>query len=169
MLYSYSSLCRKWRWVVWIFYFLRRYCDFRLQDYMGHWITTLFVFELWTSKFNMNIDIIMFLIRRTMKTSLWKKVNCTNTLKKRKARGHQLLSMLLSKRRHHVQIIQGDLEAETPILWLPDAKSWLIEKHPDAGKDWGQEEKGKTEDGMVGWHHQLNGHGFGWTPGVGDG
>ena len=60
-------------------------------------------------------------------------------------------------------------EAETPILWLPDAKSWLIGKDPDAGKDWGQEEKGTTEDEMVGWHHQHNGHGFGWTLGVGDG
>ena len=62
-----------------------------------------------------------------------------------------------------------DVEAETPILWLPDAKSWLIWKDPDAGKDWGQEEKGMTEDEMVGWHHQLDGHGFGWTQGVGDG
>ena len=62
-----------------------------------------------------------------------------------------------------------DVEAETPILWPPDVKSWLIEKDPDAGKDWGQEEKGMTEDEMFGWHHQLDGHGFGWTPGVGDG
>ena len=62
-----------------------------------------------------------------------------------------------------------DVEAETPILWPPDVKSWLIWKDPDAGKDWGQGEKGVTEDEMVGWHHQLNGHGFGWTPGVGDG
>ena len=54
-------------------------------------------------------------------------------------------------------------------LWPPDAKSWLIWKDPDGGKDWGQEEKGTTEDEMVGWHHRLNGHGFGWTPGVGDG
>ena len=53
------------------------------------------------------------------------------------------------------------LEAETPILWPPDAKSWLTGKDPDAGKDWGQEEKGTTEDEMVGWHHQLNGHEFG--------
>ena len=50
-----------------------------------------------------------------------------------------------------------DAEAETPILWPPDAKSWLIWKDPDAGKDWGQKEKGMTEDEMVGWHHQLNG------------
>ena len=62
-----------------------------------------------------------------------------------------------------------DVEAETPIVWSPDAKSWLIGKHPDSGKDWRQEEKGTTEDEMVGWHHQLNGHGFGWTPGAGDG
>ena len=62
-----------------------------------------------------------------------------------------------------------DIEAETPILWAPDVKSWLIWKDPDAGKDWGQEEKGMTKDEMVGWHHQLNGHGFRWTLGVGDG
>ena len=61
-----------------------------------------------------------------------------------------------------------DVEAEAPILWPPDAKSWLIWKDPDAGKDAGQEEKGATEE-MVGWHHQLNGHGFGWTLAVGDG
>ena len=67
-----------------------------------------------------------------------------------------------------VFIGRTDAEAETPILWPPDAKSWLIWKDPDAGKDWGQE-KGTTEDEMVGWHHRLNGHGFGWTPGVGDG
>ena len=54
-----------------------------------------------------------------------------------------------------------DVEAETPIFWPHDAKSWLIWKHPDVGKDWGQEEKGTTEDEMVGWHHQLNGHEFG--------
>ena len=67
-----------------------------------------------------------------------------------------------------VFIGRTDVEAETPILRPPDAKSWLIWKDPDAGKDWGQEEKGKTEDEMVGWHHWLDGHGFGWTPGVGD-
>ena len=62
-----------------------------------------------------------------------------------------------------------DVEAETPVLWPPDAKSWLIWKDPDAGKDWGQEEKGMTEEEMVGWHHWLNGCGFEWTSGVGDG
>ena len=62
-----------------------------------------------------------------------------------------------------------DAEAETPIIWLPDDKSQLIRKDPDSGKDWRQKEKGMTEDEMVGWHHQLNGHEFGWTLGVGDG
>ena len=61
-----------------------------------------------------------------------------------------------------------DVEAETPVLWPPDAKSWFIGKDPDARKDLGQE-KGMTEDETVGWHHRHNGHGFGWTPGVGDG
>ena len=68
-----------------------------------------------------------------------------------------------------VFIGRTDVEAETPVLWPPDVKSWLIWKDPDAGKDWGQEEKGTTEDEMVGWHHRLNGHGFGWILGVGDG
>ena len=62
-----------------------------------------------------------------------------------------------------------DAEAETPVLWPPDGKSWLIGKDPDAGKGWGQEEKRMTEDELVGWHHWLDGHGFGWTLGVGDG
>ena len=53
-----------------------------------------------------------------------------------------------------------DAEAETPILWPPDAKNWLTGKDPDAGQDWGQEEKGTTEDEMVGWNHWLNGHEF---------
>ena len=55
---------------------------------------------------------------------------------------------------------ETDAEAEAPVLWPPDVKSWLIEKDPDAGKDW-RHEKGTTEDEMVGWHHWLNGHGFG--------
>ena len=61
-----------------------------------------------------------------------------------------------------------DVEAETPILWLPHAKSWLIGKDPDAGKDRRQEEKGMTEDEMVGWHHRLDGHEFEQAPGVGE-
>ena len=66
-------------------------------------------------------------------------------------------------------ISRTDSEAETPILWPPDVKSWLIWKDPDAGKDWGQEEKGTTEDEMAGWHHWLDGRESEWTLGVGDG
>ena len=58
---------------------------------------------------------------------------------------------------------RNDVEAETPILWIPNAKSSLIWKDPDAGKDWGQEKKETTKDEMVVWHHWLDGHGFGWT------
>ena len=68
-----------------------------------------------------------------------------------------------------VFIGRNDAEAETPIVWSPYVKSWLIGKDPDAGKDWRQEEKGMTEDEMVGWHHWFNGHEFEWTLGVGDG
>ena len=68
-----------------------------------------------------------------------------------------------------VFIGRTDAEAESPVLWAPLAKSWLIGKDPDAGRDWRQEEKGTTEDEMAGWHHQLDAHEFGWTPGVGDG
>ena len=62
-----------------------------------------------------------------------------------------------------------DAEAEAPILWPPDAKSWLIGKDPDAGKDWRWKEKGMTEDEMVGWHHQLSGYDFEQAPGDGEG
>ena len=63
----------------------------------------------------------------------------------------------------------GRTKVETPILWPSHAKSWLIGKDPDAGRDWGQEKKGMTEDEMAGWHHQIDGHEFGWNPGGGDG
>ena len=62
-----------------------------------------------------------------------------------------------------------DAEAETPILWPPDSKNWLFGKDPAAGKDWKWEEKGTTEDKMVGWHYQLDGHEFEQAPGVGNG
>ena len=66
-------------------------------------------------------------------------------------------------------IEKTDAEAEAPILWPPYAKSWLIGKDPDTGKDWGQEEKGTTEDEMIGWHHRLNGQEFEQTLGDGEG
>ena len=62
-----------------------------------------------------------------------------------------------------------DVEAETPIIWPPDANSLLIWKDPDVWKVWSEDEKGTAEDEMVGWHHLLNGHEFGWSQGVGDG
>jgi len=62
-----------------------------------------------------------------------------------------------------------DAEAETTILWPPHGKSWLIGKDHDAGRDWGQDEKGTTEDEMAGWHHWLNADEFEWTPGISDG
>ena len=64
---------------------------------------------------------------------------------------------------------RNDAETETPTLWPPHVKGWLIGKDSDAGRDWGQEEKGMTEDEMAGWHHWLDGHESEWTPGVGDG
>ena len=64
---------------------------------------------------------------------------------------------------------KNDAKAETPVFWSPHAKSWLIGKDSDAGRDWGQEEKGMTEDEMAGWHHWLDGCESEWTPGVGDG
>ena len=68
-----------------------------------------------------------------------------------------------------ILIRKTDAEAETPILWLPNAKNWPFGKDPDAGKDWRQEEKGITEDEMVAWHHRLDGHEFEQALGVGDG
>ena len=68
-----------------------------------------------------------------------------------------------------VFIGRTDAEAETSVLWPPDAKRWLIWKDPDVGRDWRQEEKGTTEDEMVRWHHWLDGHEFEQAPGVGDG
>ena len=77
----------------------------------------------------------------------------------------------VSPKRNQFWIFTGrtDAEVEAAILWTPDAKSRLIGKDPDAGKDWRQEEKGMTEDEMVGWHHRLNGHGFEQAPGAGVG
>ena len=64
---------------------------------------------------------------------------------------------------------RNDAKAETPVLWPPHVKSWVTGKDSDAGRDWGQEEKGTTEDEMAGWHHRPDGREFEWTPGVGDG
>ena len=68
-----------------------------------------------------------------------------------------------------VFFVRNDAKAETSALWPPHGKCWLIGKDSDAGRGWGQEEKGTTEDEMAGWHHGLNRHESEWTPGVGDG
>ena len=68
-----------------------------------------------------------------------------------------------------VLIGRNDAKAENPILWSHHVKSWLIGKDPDAGRDWGQEEQGMTEDEMAGWHHWLDGRESEWTQGAGDG
>ena len=68
-----------------------------------------------------------------------------------------------------VFIGRNDAKAETPVLWPPHAKSWLIGKDSDAGRDWEQEEKGTIEDEMAAWRHWLDGRESEWTPGVGDG
>ena len=83
--------------------------------------------------------------------------------------GCKAIQTVHSKDQSWVFIGRTNAEAENLILWPPDAKSWLIGKDPDAEKDWGQEEKGTTEDEMAGWHHWLDGHEFECTLGVGAG
>ena len=78
-------------------------------------------------------------------------------------------SQPVNRRENQSWIFIGRTDAEAPILWPLDAETWLIKKAPDAGKDWGREEKGMTEDEMVGWHHWLNGHVFEQALGVDDG
>ena len=80
-----------------------------------------------------------------------------------------LLNMLSKGDQSWVFFGRNDAKAETQVLWPPHVKNWLIGKDSDAGRDWGQEEKGMTEDEMAGWHHWLNGHESEWTPRVGDG
>ena len=76
--------------------------------------------------------------------------------------------MLINPKGSQPWLFTGRIDAEAPILWPSDAKSWLIRKDPDAGKDWRQEEKGMTQDEMVWWHHWLNGHEFEQAPGDGE-
>ena len=107
-------------------------------DYKESWALKNFAFELWCW-------------RRLLRVS-WTARRSNQSILKEISPGYSLEGLML--------------EAETQILWPPDAKSWVIWKDPDVGKDWGQEEKGTTEDEMV---SPLNGHGFVWTVGVGDG
>ena len=114
--------------------------NWSLPDYKERWALKNWCFELWCW--------------RTLENSLdYREIKSVNL------KGNQFW------------IFNGstDGEAETPIFWPPDVKNWLIRKDTDAGKDWRQEEKGRTEDEMAGWHHWLKGYEFEWTPGVGDG
>ena len=79
---------------------------------------------------------------------------------------HSAINVLSSA---YLRLLMNDAKAETPVLWPPHVKSWLIGKDSVAGRDWGQEKKGMTEDEMAGWHHPLDGSEFEWTPRVGDG
>ena len=97
------------------------------------------------------------------------KYNTNKLFKKHTHRQRKQTYVFQRKSVLNIHSWRTDAEAEAPILWPLDVKNWLIGKDPDAGKDWRQEEKGVTEDGMVGWHHQLDGHEFEQAPGAGDG
>jgi len=91
------------------------------------------------------------------------------TLFKSRTNDYTTTEPILLKGMFFLKLCTNDAEAETPVLWPPHAKSWLIGKDSDAGRDWGQEEKGMTEDEMAGWHHRLDRREFEWTLGDGDG
>ena len=112
--------------------------------------------ESWTIKKaeHWRIDAFKLVLEKTLKSPL----DCKQ-IKPVYPKGNQLW----------IFIRRIDSEAEAPILWLPDAKSWLTGKNPGAGEDWGQEEKGVTENELVGWHHRFHGHEFEQTPGDSEG
>ena len=103
--------------------------------------------------------------------NFWSFHNCFRIVVLEKTLYNPLDNKEISPKGNQPWIFTGrtDAEAEALILWLSDSKSWLVRKDPDAGKEWRQEEKGMTEDEMVGWHHQCNGHEFEKALGVGDG
>ena len=122
--------------------------------------------QLWTLSFILTYDMVernlstekLMLLNRVLEKTLESPLDCKE-IQPVNPKGNQ----------SWIFIGRTDVEAEAPILWLPDAKNWLIGKDPDAGKDWRREEKGMTEDETVGWHHQLDGHEFEQALGVGDG
>ena len=115
------------------------------------WIWVLYHKESWALK---NWCFWTVVLEETLESPLdWKEIKSVNP------KGNQ----------PWIFIGKTDAEAEAPKLWPPVAKSWLIRKDPDAGKDWRQEEKGMTEDEILRWYHWVDGHEFEWAPGIGDG
>ena len=106
---------------------------------------------LWAVVFHWNL---LYLRDFSFKSVLW-------NMSARRSNSKEIQPVHSKGNQSWIFIGRTDAEAETPVLWPPDAKNWLIGKDPDAGKDWRQEEKGMTEDEMVGWHHRLDGHEFG--------
>ena len=120
------------------------------------------------------MDVRVGLWRKLSTEELWAQwaqfLNCGVGEDSSESTGLQEIQPVYSKGDHSwVFFGWNDSKAETPILWPPHAKSWRIGKDSDAGRDWGQEEKGTTEDEMAGWHHRLDGCEFEWTLAVGDG
>ena len=111
--------------------------------------------ERWTIKKaeHQRTDAFELMLKKTLQSPLGAKIKAVNP----------------KRNQSWIFIGRTDAEAEAPILWLPDARSWLIRKNPDVGKDWRQEEKGTTEDETVGWHHWLNWHEFEQAPEDGEG
>ena len=132
--------------------------DSRSKDPLGKEVKEGSVFIVWVlgcyQKFLMRNYVSIIMLETTLESPL----ECKE-IKQVNPKGNQ----------SWIFIGRTDAETETPKLWPPDTKNWLIGKDPDAGEDWRWEEKGMTEDDMVGWHHWLNGHEFEWAPGVGDG
>ena len=132
--------------------------DSRSKDPLGKEVKEGSVFILWVlgcyQRFLMRNYVSIIMLETTLESPL----ECKE-IKQVNPKGNQ----------SWIFIGRTDAETETPKLWPPDTKNWLIGKDPDAGEDWRWEEKGMTEDDMVGWHHWLNGHEFEWAPGVGDG
>ena len=109
----------------------------------------------------------------TIKNAEWRRVDafelwCWKTLES-PLESKEIKSVYPKGNHSWIFIGRTDVEAEAPLLWPPDAKSWLTGKDPDGGKDWRQEEKGMTEDEMVGWNHWLSGYEFKQALGAGDG
>ena len=143
-----------------------------------YWPEEIYVFLKWITFsigiffFNLKRAMIKFrlLISKHLLTDILRKVSLpAYTRAVLPPSGERRISRISLRNIPSMFIGRTDAEAETPMLWPPDVKSQFIGKDPDAGKDWGQEEKGATEDEMVGWHHRLNGQKFKQTPGDSEG